>query len=110
MNDSISIEKIQIFKEKYPDRIPILIVDTQNGITIDKKKYLVPIDITIGQLSLIFRNKTNLKPQEAMFMSFLDNNNKKFMFPGSIYLNTVLETIPNNGLLRIILMKENTFG
>jgi hypothetical protein len=109
-NDTITIEKINFFKEKYPDRIPVFVSETKNGITIDKKKYLVPNDITVGQLSLIFRNKTNLKSQEAMFLSFIDNNNKRHMFPGSIYLTTVSTTIENNGLLKVSLMKENTFG
>lgn len=61
-------------KSKYPDRIPI-IVEKQKGSNIpflDKSKFLVPLDLTVGQFIFIIRKRLELKPEQAIFL--LANN------------------------------------
>jgi len=50
-------------KIKYPDKLPIIIekdINTKNINEIDKKKYLVPSDLTLGQLIFIIRKRLKI--------------------------------------------------
>ncbi|KAI8006215.1 Autophagy-related protein 8C-like [Camellia lanceoleosa] len=44
-------------REKYPDRIPVIVerADRCDIPDIDKKKYLVPADLTVGQFVYVVR-------------------------------------------------------
>ena len=64
-------------KTKYPDRIPLICEknkfaskDTPN---IDKHKYLVPNDLTVGQLMYVIRKRLKLPPEKALFL-FVGNS------------------------------------
>ena len=59
--------------DKYPDRIPIICEKSytrnQNQLpNIDKNKYLVPFDLTLGQFIYVIRKRMNLKPEKALFL------------------------------------------
>jgi len=61
-------------REKYPDRIPV-IVEKATGSDIpdiDKKKYLVPTDLTVGQFVHVIRKRIKLAPEKAIFI-FVNN-------------------------------------
>ena len=65
------IEESKKIRTKYPDRIPI-IVDRLNQNNkdipeIDKKKYLVPSDLTVGQFQYVIRKRIKLDSQKALF-------------------------------------------
>ena len=53
---------------KYPDRIPIIVCKANdcNLPTIDKQKFLVPKDMTVGQFMYIIRKRIRLKPEKAL--------------------------------------------
>ena len=53
--------------EKYPDKIPIIISTKDDNITVDKNKYIVPRNITMGQFIYIVRKKISLGPGQALF-------------------------------------------
>jgi GABA(A) receptor-associated protein len=58
---------------KYPERIPIICeksIDKKNSDlpTIDKAKYLVPIDLTISQFLFVIRNRMKLPAEKAIFL------------------------------------------
>ena len=61
-------------REKYPDRIPVIVEKAKgcNLNDIDKKKYLVPCDLTIGQFISIIRQRIRLSPDKAIFI-FINN-------------------------------------
>jgi GABA(A) receptor-associated protein len=40
---------------------------------IDKKKYLVPADLTVGQFVYVIRKRIKLQPEKAIFI-FVNNN------------------------------------
>ena len=64
-------EESERILEKYPDRIPVIvqILEGNEDIPdIDKKKYLVPNDLTLGQLIYIIRKRIKLKPEQAIFV------------------------------------------
>ncbi|KAG5462371.1 MAG: autophagy protein 8, partial [Olpidium bornovanus] len=57
-------------REKYPDRIPVICekVEKSDIATIDKKKYLVPADLTVGQFVYVIRKRIKLSPEKAIFV------------------------------------------
>jgi GABA(A) receptor-associated protein len=61
-------------RDKYPERIPVIVGKAKgcNLNDIDKKKYLVPCDLTIGQFISIIRQRIKLSPDKAIFI-FINN-------------------------------------
>lgn len=93
---------------KYPDKIPV-IVEKAYGSTIqdiDKKKYLVPSDLTLGQFVYIVRRRINLPPEQALFL-FVGNA----LMPTSAPISSVYDKKKDDdGFLYITYANENTFG
>ncbi|GAA5997116.1 hypothetical protein JCM5350_000652 [Sporobolomyces pararoseus] len=60
-------------RQKYPDRIPVICekADKTDIPAIDKKKYLVPADLTVGQFVYVIRKRIKLAPEKAIFI-FVD--------------------------------------
>jgi GABA(A) receptor-associated protein len=95
-------------RDKYPDRIPIICEKSSyasaNCPTIDKIKYLVPSDLTIGQFIYIIRKRLRLKPEEALYLlvnGFIPTNSA-MMYEiyesykdedGVVYFNYCLENV-----------------
>jgi GABA(A) receptor-associated protein len=61
---------------KYPDRIPIIVERSKKADKscplIDKKKYLVPRDLTVGQFIYVIRKRLKLPAEKAIFL-FINN-------------------------------------
>uniref|UniRef100_A0A915LQE1 Uncharacterized protein n=1 Tax=Meloidogyne javanica TaxID=6303 RepID=A0A915LQE1_MELJA len=53
-------------KRKYPDRIPV-IVEKSRLRDLDKKKYLVPSELTVGQFYFLIHKRIHLRPEETLF-------------------------------------------
>lgn len=94
--------------EKFPQRIPVIVEKDERSMVnnIDKKKYLVPGDLTIGQFIYIIRKRIKLKPEEALF--FFVNNN---LVPTSALISTIYNSNKDRDkFLYFIYSGENTFG
>ena len=96
-------------KIKYPHRVPIICEPGPHCTLpiIDKKKYLVPTDLTMGQFLYVIRKRIHLSPELALFV-FIGNNtipSSSFLI-GTIYENHKDE----DGFLYITYSGENTFG
>jgi len=61
-------------RRKYPDRVPVIVEKAPKAKIgdLDKKKYLVPSDLTVGQFYFLIRKRIHLRPEEALF--FFVNN------------------------------------
>lgn len=61
--------------EKYPNRIPIIVekVIKSDIPDIDKKKFLVPVDLTLGQFIYVIRKRIKLEPEQAIYL-FINNS------------------------------------
>lgn len=96
-------------KEKYPDRIPIIVEHSKSSSdfpTIDKQKYLVPNDLSVGQFSYVIRKRIKLPSEKAMFLMI---NNK--MPPTNDYISNVYEKDSDeDGFLYVSIAGESTFG
>ncbi|XP_029282760.1 gamma-aminobutyric acid receptor-associated protein-like 2 isoform X1 [Cottoperca gobio] len=66
------IESAKI-RNKYPDRVPVIVekVSGSQIVDIDKRKYLVPSDITVAQFMWIIRKRIQLPSEKAIFL-FVD--------------------------------------
>ena len=65
------IQESEQIRNKYPDRIPIIVEKYKDCKLpdVDKCKYLVPNDMTMSQFIYIIRKKINLKPHETLFVT-----------------------------------------
>jgi GABA(A) receptor-associated protein len=99
----------QRIRQKYSDKIPIVLekAETSDVPVLDKTKYLVPEDLTVGQFMFTIRQKIKLDSSESIF--FFVNNE---------YIPAVSETMSelyNNkkdadGFLYITYSKMEAFG
>ena len=103
------LEESEKITQKYPDRIPIIcernyrIRDIPD---IDKNKYLVPQDLTIGQFMYVIRKRLNLDPSKALFI-YINN-----IIPST---NQIIKDIyffhkSIDGFLYITYSSESSFG
>jgi len=96
---------------KYLDRIPIIcekFVDDHELPDIDKHKYLVPRDITVGEFMCVIRKRIRLQPGDALFLFVGEFNN---IPPSNMDMISVYDQYKNSdGFLYITYSRENTFG
>ena len=96
-------------KEKFPDRIPIIVYKHPNEKTLpslNKSKYLVPRDLTIGQFIFIIRKRIELEPEKALFI-FINN----ILPPTSQLVSEIYDKeVDDDGFLYVVFTGENTFG
>jgi len=95
-------------RAKYPDRIPVICEKAPKSTIpdIDKNKFLLPTDITIGQFSYVIRKRVKLAAETGIFL--LVNN----VFPAtsSSLADLYNEHKADDGFLYITYSGENTFG
>jgi len=94
---------------KYPNRIPIICeknYNSTNAPDIDKHKYLVSRDLTLGQFMHTIRQRMNLTPDVGLyiFISGFIPSNSQFLS------NLYVDFRDDDGFLYVIYDVENTFG
>lgn len=96
-------------KKKYPSRFPIIVErynKCKNINDIDKKKYLVPEDMTLGQFIFTIRKRLKLTPEKALFV-FINNS----LIPSNLLIKEIYDKNKNkDGFLYVQYTGENTFG
>ena len=98
----------QRIRAKYPDRVPVICekADRSDIPDIDKKKYLVPSDLTVGQFQYVIRKRIKLAPEKALFI-FVSNS----IPPTASLMSTVYEEQKDDdGFLYVQYSGESTFG
>jgi GABA(A) receptor-associated protein len=94
-------------KQKYPDRIPV-IVEAVNAQTpqIKKNKFLVPKDVSVGKLIYEIRRYTQVSAEEALFV-FVNNT----LISTSSLIEQVYEKHKDvDQFMYLVYSLENTFG
>jgi GABA(A) receptor-associated protein len=75
-SETVSIEEtkatVEKLKKKYPNTIPIFITKAPRSTVpeINKNKYIVPDDLTVGQFLFILRKRLNMPPEKAIFIYY----------------------------------------
>lgn len=104
------VKESKKIKTKYPERIPVIVQKSShctNGVPdIDKKKYLVPGDLTVGQFVHVIRKRINITAEKAIFI-FVNN----LLPPTGQYMSFLYEEQKDeDGFLYVFYSSENTFG
>jgi len=93
---------------KYPDRIPVISEKSEKSDIpdIDKKKYLVPADLTMGQFVYVIRKRIKLPADQAIFI-FVNNT----LPPAAALMSQIYkEHADQDGFLYVTYSGESTFG
>lgn len=103
------LEESSRILKKFPNRIPIILekYNSKGNIPeINKTKYLVSSDLTVGQFIYVIRKKLNLKAEQAIFL-FIDNTLPLV----SSTIGIIYEQHRNKDrFLYVTYSDENTFG
>ena len=96
-------------KTKYPNRFPIIVnkakkCDLED---IERTKFLVPGDLTIGQFIFIIRKRIKLSETDSLFLFI---NNTTLPVSSSIISSVYDEHKEDDGFLYISYCSENVFG
>ncbi|KAK6185211.1 hypothetical protein SNE40_007494 [Patella caerulea] len=95
-------------RTKYPERIPVIVEkEPKSQIQkIDKRKFLVPNDISVAQFMWIIRKRIQLPSEKAIFLFVGKVLPQSSASMGQIYEDHKDE----DGFLYIAYSGENTFG
>lgn len=94
---------------KYCNYIPVIVnkYTLNDGLELDKNKFLVPIDLTFGQFVYVIRKRINISANKALFV-YLSNN--KIPNSSDIMSHIYDENKDEDGFLYCKYGTENTFG
>jgi GABA(A) receptor-associated protein len=96
-------------RESFPGRIPVIIEKasrTGEIPTIDKNKFLVPADLTLGQFIYVVRKRMCLGPEKALFL-FVNNS----LPPTGVLMRELYaQYADEDGFMYATYGGENTFG
>ena len=94
-------------KQRYPDRIPVILCrGTTDLPLLEKTKYLVPRDTTMGKFVLEIRKTLSMSEIKALFLFVND-----VLVPATSIMEQVYEKYKSDdGFLYISYNSENTFG
>ena len=110
-NNSFNDRKAEAIRIKniYKDRIPVIVERSNSNANvpiIDKMKYLVPEDLTIGQFMYVIRKRINLDAHKSIFIFVNDS-----MPPTCELISNLYDRCQDkDGFLYITYAGENTFG
>lgn len=104
------LEQATNIMNKFPTRLPIIVEihPTCKKVLppLDKSKYLVPQELTVGQFVYVIRKRLKLNAERAIFIFF---NNQ--LPPTSELLSSIYENLKDkDSFLYAFISSENTFG
>jgi GABA(A) receptor-associated protein len=94
---------------KYPNRIPVILERYQNSTSaplIDKNKFLVPRDATVGTFVFIVRKRLQMNEKQALFLFCSSSIPPVYETIAQVYERNKDE----DGFLYMCYTTENTFG
>jgi len=109
-------EEAKKIRRKYEDRIPVIVERAKNAdiADIDKKKYLVPGDLTVAQFTYVIRKRIKLSPEQALwvFVETEENGKKSQVLPPTSHtMSSVYHDYHDKDqFLYITYSGENVFG
>ncbi|XP_029644649.1 gamma-aminobutyric acid receptor-associated protein-like 2 [Octopus sinensis] len=95
-------------KRKYPERLPIIVekLPRSHIQALEKKKFLVPSDLTVAQFMWMLRKKIQLPSEKAIFLFVGRMLPQSSANMGQVYQ----EHKDEDGFLYVAYSGENTFG
>jgi GABA(A) receptor-associated protein len=103
-------EESRKIREKFPGRIPVIVErsirSTTDVVPIDKNKFLVPGDLTVGQFIYVIRKRLAMSPEKALFL-FVANS---LPTTGAFIRELYAQHADEDGFLYVQYSGESTFG
>lgn len=103
-------------RSKYDDRIPVIVEKAPRAdiAEIDKKKYLVPGDLTVAQFTYVIRKRIKLSAEQALwvFVETIENGKKSQVLPPTSHsmASVYHDYKDEDNFLYITYSGENVFG
>lgn len=95
---------------KYPDRVPVICERhpraNKDCPYIDKNKYLIPMELSLGQFIYVIRKRMHLPGEKALFLFIEGNIPSNTAMLSQVYQ----EYQDEDGFLYVTYNTENTFG
>lgn len=103
-------QECEKIRGKFTDKIPVIVERLPNSDLppMDRKKFLVPNDIVLGQFIQIIRKRINLNSQSAIFVFIGEQH--KLVGVSSLMTSIYSENKDEDGFLYVYYTSENTFG
>tara|TARA_B100001741_G_scaffold3682_2_gene3140 strand:+ start:11755 stop:12093 length:339 start_codon:yes stop_codon:yes gene_type:complete len=96
-----------LMQSRFPDRIPVIVQKKKEQLaTIDKRKFMAPNSLSMGQFVFVIRKRLKMNPSEAIFL-FIDN---KLIQPQQTLGQCYAKCHDEDGFLYITYDFENAFG
>jgi len=78
---------------KYHDRVPVIVErDEHSDVpSVDKHQYLVPSDLTLGQLNRVLRKRIHMPPSQALCLYVLNERTEARTLPSCSTSMTALD-------------------
>lgn len=92
-------------RQKYPEKIPVIVQETSSNF-LDKNKFLVDNNTTVGQFLYVLRKRMNLSPEKALFVMC----NDKLMVTSELMKNVYDKDKDADGFLYFFLSEDSVFG
>ena len=103
------VKEAEKIKTKYPDRFPIIVSKNKRCELedIEKSKFLVPGDLTLGQFLIVVRKRIKLSDKETLFLFI----NDAILVTGSETISNIYDQHKDkDGFLYVSYCNENVFG
>ncbi|CCW63179.1 unnamed protein product [Phytomonas sp. EM1] len=94
--------------ERTPDRIPVICEKAENSRIpdLDKAKYLVPPDVTVGAFLVSIRRRITIEPEKSIFLFVGDTVPAN----GTLMCDLYNAYKDEDGFLYVTYSAENTYG
>ncbi|XP_065652678.1 microtubule-associated proteins 1A/1B light chain 3A-like isoform X1 [Hydra vulgaris] len=99
---------------KYPDKVPVIIYliieryKSEKALPVlEKMKYLVPSDMTVGMLSNVIRKRLQLNSSQSLFLLI---NSRNICSNSLTLLDVYREEKDEDGFLYIVYASQEVFG
>jgi GABA(A) receptor-associated protein len=102
-------EEADRIMDKYPNRIPIIVHKDKRCKDIpdiDRTKYLVPDDLTVGQFLYVLRRRIKLSHEKSIYLFF----NSNIACTSSLLSQIYIDQKNKDGFLYCTYTGESTFG
>ena len=105
------MREVDRIRLRYPGRIPVLIFpENDYQPRLDKNKFLVPGELTVGNLMFVVRKRISVEKDKALLFFVTENGQ-----PAIPSVDTIIASLYDNnkstdGFLRIYYSFEKTFG
>lgn len=97
----------QTMLERFPDRVPVIVEKRRTCVaTIDKRKFMAPRSLSVGQLVFVIRRRLKMKSSDAVFIFIA----KRLADQNAMLNETYSRYGDEDGFLYVVYDFENTFG